>query len=775
MNHPPLKRLPFLSSLWTRLANTPLPVTEESIALRIWVQVLVVIGIMATDVGASTQMSVWAIPFSFVGTFWSWQRRKHRNITAKFLIAIGMLAALAYFFGNLLANINDTRLVLAELLIQLQVLHSFDLPRRQDLGYSMVIGLILLGVAGTLNETLAFGPFVIVFLAVALPILCLDYRSRLGFAPVDRRRTPASQERSPLLPLRLPQLGLFFGITLILGLVVFALMPRFPGYQLQTLPVSTSEAFEYERFGDGNRGIINPGQGETDASGGENGEAEAGEAMIYYGFNREINQLQNSSGVKEQEPKVLMRVRSQAPGFWRVLSFDHYTGEGWEISRDEQLTTINRPAWSYRFYVTPPDPPMISRQVIQTFTITAPMPNLIPALSHPSTLYFPTPEIALDPEGSMRAPIPLAADLTYTVISNVPDRDRTALGKAGTDYRAAIAKYYLEIDPDLAKFLRAEAEAMLASTPNPRRNPYEIALFLAQELKQRYVIATDYPIFPGDDVVRAFLRNGGGYPDHFSTVLTMMLRSLGIPARLTAGFGSGQFNPFTGFYLVRNTDAFVLTEVYFPQHGWYSFDPMPGHDLYPVSVEDYEAFGVLRQFWDWVAGWLPSPVTAAFAMVWGAIATFLGQAIERFWAFISGSAIGFLLGTSGAIACGLLAWLGWQRLRGWVMVYRWRRLPPMERIYRQMVWMLTMVGERRAIKIRKHRYQTPQEYADGLRSAIAHPSHYDLATMAIVDAITAAYGQWRYGDQTPDLATLEAQLHQLRRLTRPQPRRKTPV
>ncbi|TVQ50983.1 MAG: DUF4129 domain-containing protein, partial [Spirulina sp. DLM2.Bin59] len=532
--------------------------------------------------------------------------------------------------------------------------------------------------------------------------------------------------------------------------------------------VSTSEAFEYERFGDANRGIINPGQGATDATGGTEGNGGGGgQEMIYYGFNRQMNQLADGGEWEDQEPRVLMRVRSQAPGFWRVLSFDHYTGEGWEISRDDQLTTVNRPAWSYRFYINAPDPPLLSRQVIQTFTITAPMPNLIPALSHASTLYFPTPEIGVDPEGGMRAPIPLAENLTYTAISDVPNRDRTALGEAGTDYRPAIANHYLAIDPDLATLLRAEAEELLASTPNPRRNPYEIALFLAQELKQRYVIAMDYPIFPGDDVVRAFLRNGGGYPDHFSTVLTMMLRSLGIPARLTAGFGTGQFNPFTGFYLVRNTDAFTLTEVYFPEYGWYSFDPMPGHDLYPVSVEDYEAFGVLRQFWDWVAGWLPSPVTAAFAFMWGAIAAFLGRVIEQFWAFVSGSAIGFLLGTCGAIACGLLAWLGWQRLRGWVMVYRWRRLPPMERLYRQMVWMLTTVGERRALKIPKHRHQTPQEYADQWRS------HYDPATMAIVDAITAAYGQWRYGGQTPDLATLEAQLHQLRRLTRPQPRRKT--
>jgi len=49
-----------------------------------------------------------------------------------------------------------------------------------------------------------------------------------------------------------------------------------------------------------------------------------------------------------------------------------------------------------------------------------------------------------------------------------------------------------------------------------------------------------------------------------------MLRSIGIPARLVAGFSPGEFNPFTGLYVVRNTDAYAMTEVYFPKYGWFA-------------------------------------------------------------------------------------------------------------------------------------------------------------------------------------------------------------
>jgi hypothetical protein len=132
----------------------PKPEAEDSISLRVLVQLLVIVGIVATDVAIAEPLNLWAIPVSIVGATWSYFRRRYRNVPVKFCIAIGMLVALAAFFGRLVGELNDTRLVLAQLLIHLQILHSFDVPRRKDLGYSMVIGLILLGVAATLSQTL---------------------------------------------------------------------------------------------------------------------------------------------------------------------------------------------------------------------------------------------------------------------------------------------------------------------------------------------------------------------------------------------------------------------------------------------------------------------------------------------------------------------------------------------------------------------------------------------------------------------------------------------
>ena len=201
---------------------------EDSVWLRFLVQILVSVGIVATDIAAETSLWMWAIPVSFLGASWSYRQRTKRNIGTQFLLAIGMLVALIFFFVVAIARReqNDLRLVLVGLLVQIQVLHSFDLPRRKDLGYSMMIGLILLGVASTLSQTMAFGGMLLIFLAIALPVLILDYRSRLGVITSFKFKNQLSRQIIQQNGLKLLAL---FAVTLALGLGIFAFMPRLPG------------------------------------------------------------------------------------------------------------------------------------------------------------------------------------------------------------------------------------------------------------------------------------------------------------------------------------------------------------------------------------------------------------------------------------------------------------------------------------------------------------------------------------------------------------------
>ncbi len=755
-----------LKSLWQRWQEPSPLVTEESIPLRILVQALVLVGIAATDAVAGTRNSLWAIPLSVAGAVWSYHRRRERNLGAKFLLAIAMIAVLVAFLGRLVQQ-ADTRLLLAQLLIQLQALHSFDLPRRRDLGYSTVIGLILLGVAGTLSETLDFGLWLLLFLVLALPVLLLDYRSRLGLAsplPSWRAGTGAGRRVSSLAGSSLRQLAAVLLGALLLGLVIFATLPRLPGFQLRSLPVSAPIEFQGEF--DGTR-IRNPGYADDEAldaqgsgdslgPGGQNQATGPGRfnSEFYYGFNSRMNQ--NLRGTLQ--PRIVLRVRSQAEAFWRVLGFDRYTGQGWEVSREQRTFTLDRPSWTSQFVLPPTEstvfPPGASQEVIQSYTLAAELPNLVPAAAVPSRIYFPTRKLAVDVEGSLRSPVTLPEGLTYTVISNLPYRNRTALNRTPQVYPDRIRNYYLQL-PERTPVarIRAQAEAILAMSAQPLSTAYEKTLYLAQHLKQRYTLQPQLPFFSAqEDVAEAFLfKYEGGYPDHFGTTLAVMLRALGIPCRLAAGFGPGQFNPFTGFYVVRNTDAYALVEVYFPGMGWFSFDPIPGHDLFPASVDRDETFGPLRLLWRWVAGWLPSPLLDFLSNLVAELSGGLGRLLSGLLLLLTG--LGWGGTVSGVLVLagvGLAGWGLWLGL-GWLRVQtRLRRLAPVERVYQQMVLWLTARG------LPKRPSQTPREYAAAVRRdrpAQAEP----------VEAICRAYTDWRYGQQQPSLSALRQQLRQLQR------------
>ncbi len=69
-------------------------------------------------------------------------------------------------------------------------------------------------------------------------------------------------------------------------------------------------------------------------------------------------------------------------------------------------------------------------------------------------------------------------------------------------------------------------------------------------------------------------RSKRGYCQHFAGTMTLMLRYLGIPARVAVGFTSGAWKD--GGWTVTDHDAHAWVEVWFAGYGWLPFDPTPG-------------------------------------------------------------------------------------------------------------------------------------------------------------------------------------------------------
>ncbi len=77
------------------------------------------------------------------------------------------------------------------------------------------------------------------------------------------------------------------------------------------------------------------------------------------------------------------------------------------------------------------------------------------------------------------------------------------------------------------------------------------------------------------DAVEDFLFNRKqGHCEYFASALTLMLRAVGIPARLASGFKGGDTNASTGYFIVQQRHSHVWVEAFLDQQ-WVILDPTP--------------------------------------------------------------------------------------------------------------------------------------------------------------------------------------------------------
>ncbi len=131
--------------------------------------------------------------------------------------------------------------------------------------------------------------------------------------------------------------------------------------------------------------------------------------------------------------------------------------------------------------------------------------------------------------------------------------------------------------------------------------------------------STDIPPLPkGADAVNEFLfGNRVGYCEQISTALTVMLRTLGIPAREAVGYVPGPYDPITDLYDIQASDAHAWVQVWFPYYGWQSFDPtavVPLANPSPAHVLLHDVADILGR-----APWVPVgiPLVVLFAAAYG--------------------------------------------------------------------------------------------------------------------------------------------------------------
>jgi len=565
-------------------------IPEESIIFRAFVFLMVLTGILAVASRLEwPNYSAFVVSGTLLGFYVSHKRRNLRNWTLKAILSVLMILAFLDFLKNLQSNPYEPAVPLAILLLWLQTLHSFDLPARRDLNYSMVVGLILLAVASVLTVNPDIVLYYLLFMVFA--------SCAMIYNTLSAQNLKAKVKKELDFRFVLTRTAYVSIVFILITAIIFIFIPRYEGYTVRPLPRS------WEIDWDITRGkVVNPGQEDSEDLRSASGRKLVWKDDSYFGFSSYLH-LNFRGRLSNEE---VMKVKSTRWSYLRGLSFDHYDGRGWSISREEKedLHRITRPIPPLRVRISPELSMHISqtKQVTQVINVRRELPNIVFSAYQPSLLYFPTQTVYEDMNGGIRSPYPLEKGTIYSSISlflpMTPEKIRELRKKhieylkygdrqfytyvpENSRYRErvrAIRDIYTQLPPSLPTRVATLTSEIISKRGHQNASPIVKAMDIETYLKENYPYDLEIPPFPDNkDSVDYFLfEKKRGYCEHFASSMVVMLRTQGIPARLVTGYLPGRYNPISGYYSIKMSDAHAWVEYFIPDYGWYAVDPTPG-------------------------------------------------------------------------------------------------------------------------------------------------------------------------------------------------------
>ncbi len=356
---------------------------------------------------------------------------------------------------------------------------------------------------------------------------------------------------------------------------------------------------------------------------------------------------------------VFLRVRVEAPREsipddlkWRGVVLDYYDGKAWSNRQDGPPRFVERNRANGAFSIRPNrrETEWNLRQHIHA----EPSSNVIFGAARILQVSGSGGGlIREDRNGSLSFLWTRATDaITYTVDSGItPRRRKLQMVRAGS-VDPGIRERYLQLpqlDPEIPRLARNLTAVQPAGLGK--------VLILENHLRSGFAYTLDNPSGGAADPLAHFLfRSRAGHCEYYATALAVMLRTIGIPSRVINGFRRGEFNEWSDYFIVRQSDAHSWVEAYFPGAGWVEFDPTP-----PSGEADA---GQMSR--------LVSQLVDAIDLFWNQVVTF-----DRF------KQLGFFLSVASNVRSGR-EWIMeradslkngltrfWHRLRDWESL-RWR-------------------------------------------------------------------------------------------------------
>lgn len=276
--------------------------------------------------------------------------------------------------------------------------------------------------------------------------------------------------------------------------------------------------------------------------------------------------------------------------FWRTRSFTDYRGKGWDPGRIigpdgrkitlpmriTESTSIALQDLFFEAYIAPK-----KNTMQESFRVQArfdengrlPVPGNLVQLN-PATI-----GARVNPEGNVSVRNRLTRNFEYTGTVTIP-KSRPVSAETPPVYDP-------EAVYDVSR-LSTRAREFAEQATIGAKSDYEKVSRLAKAIAKRTKYNLRAPAVPGDnDPVDYFLfESKEGYCDLYASSLAMLVRSLGLPSRVTVGFLVNTDKPDeTGMLPLREKDRHVWTEVFFRDTGWVIFDATAGTQDITPKVE----------------------------------------------------------------------------------------------------------------------------------------------------------------------------------------------
>jgi hypothetical protein len=413
---------------------------------------------------------------------------------------------------------------------------------------------------------------------------------------------------------------------------------------------------------------------------------------------------------------LVMKIRTDRARYEQGLVFDRYDHDGWTNTRFNQFQ-MGSNEFSTLTAAQETSRDRDRRQIAEEIIAVKPQGALLFAAPQPLGASV---RLRGDGFGSLRATQEIQPNQLYTSAAMESFATAEALASASGPIPPNVAQAFLELPPDMPPRIRQLAEQQTAG----KRTAFDKAVALETFLRAFPFDTEMPPPPPGRDGVDWFLFDlRRGYCDYSSSAMAVMLRMLGIPARVVAGYSPGQLSPSDGLVHVTERDTHTWTQAYFPGYGWIDFEPSPDHPPFPrvQNPREQPAAGAQSQP-------TPSPQPNATPTPGPGPGAAASQSRGGAGGSRAGSRFPWWLLALLAAALGGAGAYFYSRLRG---------TPGARLAYMRVALTGTLLG------IAPRRWQTPREYGRELQAR----RRFDPGA---TDTITGLYSADRYGARPLD-------------------------